>query len=64
MEVKAYLKGYRISPFKARLVANQIRGKNVEEALNLLQLSNKKAAEPISKLVLISLKQIHFLPRQ
>jgi large subunit ribosomal protein L22 len=51
MEVKAYLKGYRISPFKARLVANQIRGKNVEEALNLLQLSNKKAAEPISKLV-------------
>lgn len=51
MEVKAYLKGYRISPFKARLVANQIRGKGVEEALNLLQLSNKKAAAPLSKLV-------------
>jgi large subunit ribosomal protein L22 len=51
MEVKASLKGFRISPFKARLVANQIRGKGVEEALNLLTLSTKKAADPIAKLV-------------
>jgi large subunit ribosomal protein L22 len=51
MEVRASLKGYRVSAFKARLVANQIRGKGVEEALNLLQLSNKKSAAPISKLV-------------
>ena len=51
MEVKASLKGYRISAFKARLVANQIRGKGVEDALNLLSLSPKKASEPIEKLV-------------
>jgi large subunit ribosomal protein L22 len=51
MEVKAALKGYRISPTKARLVADQIRGRGVEEALNLLTLSTKKAAEPIAKLV-------------
>jgi len=51
MEVKASLKGYRVSPFKARLVADQIRGKGVEDALNLLALSNKKSAEPIAKLV-------------
>ncbi|MDG2050132.1 MAG: 50S ribosomal protein L22 [Myxococcota bacterium] len=51
MEVRASLKGYRISAFKARLVANQIRGKGVEDALNLLTLSSKKASEPIEKLV-------------
>jgi large subunit ribosomal protein L22 len=51
MEVKASLKGYRISAFKARLVADQIRGKGVEDALNLLSLSSKKASEPIEKLV-------------
>ena len=51
MEVQASLKGYRVSPFKARLVADQIRGKGVEDALNLLSLSNKKSAQPIAKLV-------------
>ena len=51
MDVKASLKGYRISPFKARLVADQVRGKGVEEALNLLSLSTKKAAPPIAKLL-------------
>lgn len=51
MEVKASLKGYRISAFKARRVADQIRGKGVEDALNLLSLSPKKASEPIEKLV-------------
>jgi len=51
MEVRASLKGYRVSAFKARLVANQIRGKGVEEALNLLTLSQKKSAAPIAKLL-------------
>jgi large subunit ribosomal protein L22 len=51
MEVSASLKGYRVSPFKARLVADQIRGKGVEDALNLLSLSTKKSAAPIAKLV-------------
>ena len=42
MEVAARLKGARISAQKARLVADQVRGKPVEEALNLLEFSNKK----------------------
>ena len=51
MDVSARLKGYRISPQKARLVADQIRGKGVEDALNLLSLSDKKFAAPLEKLV-------------
>lgn len=43
----------RISPQKARLVADQIRGKSVDQALELLTFSNKKAAELIKK-VLVS----------
>ena len=51
MEVSARLKGYRISAQKARLVADQVRGKQVEEALNILALSDKKFARPLEKLV-------------
>lgn len=51
MEVKAALNNYRVSPQKARLVVNQIRGKGVEEALNLLSLSPKKTSEPLAKLI-------------
>lgn len=53
MEVAAKLSGARLSPQKARLVADQIRGKHVEEALDLLTFSNKKGA-PIIKKVLES----------
>ncbi|MHA7836287.1 MAG: 50S ribosomal protein L22 [bacterium] len=51
MEVKAALNNYRVSAHKARLVADQIRGKGVEDALNLLALSPKRVAEPIAKLL-------------
>jgi large subunit ribosomal protein L22 len=51
MEIKASLKNYRVSAQKARLIANQIRGKGVEEALNLLMLSSKRVSEPIAKLL-------------
>lgn len=51
MAVRAYLKGYRVSAQKARLVADQIRGMQVEAALNLLGLSEKRIAKPIAKLV-------------
>jgi large subunit ribosomal protein L22 len=40
-----------VSAQKARLVANQIRGQGVEEALNLLSLSPKRFARPLAKLV-------------
>jgi len=51
MDVKASLKKYRVSAQKARLVADQIRGKGVEDALNLLSLSPKRVADPIAKLI-------------
>ena len=51
MEVAATHKGARLSAQKARLDADQIRGKKVDEALNLLKFSNKKAAEVIKKIL-------------
>ena len=44
MEAKAILRTARISPQKARLVADQVRGLPVGRALQLLAFSNKKAA--------------------
>jgi len=51
MEVSAKLRGARISAQKARLVADEVRGKPVEEALNLLEFSKKKAAHLVRKLL-------------
>jgi large subunit ribosomal protein L22 len=51
MEVAAKLRGARISAQKARLVADQVRGKGVEDALDLLTFSNKKAAQIIKKIL-------------
>lgn len=51
MEVSAKLSGATISAQKARLVADQIRGKSAEEALDILTFSNKKAADLVLKLL-------------
>jgi len=51
MEVAAILRGARLSAQKARLVADQIRGKHVEEALDILAFSQKKGAEIIKKVL-------------
>jgi large subunit ribosomal protein L22 len=51
MEVRARLANYRVSAQKARLLADQIRGKGVEEALDVLRLSSKRFARPLEKLV-------------
>ena len=51
MEAKASAKQIRISPQKARLVADLIRGKDVESALNTLRFMPKKAARIIEKVV-------------
>ena len=51
MIVAAKLRGARISAQKARLVADQIRGKQVEEALQLLTFSTRKGAAIIRKLL-------------
>jgi len=51
MQAVAILKYARISPQKARLVADQVRGLPVARALEVLQFSNKKAAHPIKKVL-------------
>ncbi|MBA5762704.1 50S ribosomal protein L22 [Vibrio sp. 404] len=51
MEALAKHNFARISPQKARLVADQIRGKSVDQALEILTFSNKKAAELIKKVL-------------
>lgn len=51
MATQAKLKNARISPQKARLVADQIRGLPVEKALQLLAFSNKKGSDIIKKVL-------------
>lgn len=51
MEVAAKLSGARLSAQKARLVADQIRGKGVEQALDTLAFSTKKGADIIKKVL-------------
>ena len=51
MEVAAKLRGARLSAQKARLVADQVRGKPVEEGLDILAFSAKKGAAIIKKVL-------------
>jgi large subunit ribosomal protein L22 len=51
MATTAKLRQARITPQKARLVADQIRGLPVDKAINLLTFSNKKAAALIKKVL-------------
>jgi len=49
METRAITRFVRISPRKARLVTDQIRGKRVEEALSILKFVPKRAAGMVTK---------------
>jgi large subunit ribosomal protein L22 len=51
MEAKASLRYLRITPRKVRVVADLIRGKNVNAALAQLAYVEKRAAEPLAKLL-------------
>ena len=51
MDTTAKLRGVRLSPQKGRLVADLIRGKTVENALNILQFSPKRGAIIIRKVL-------------
>jgi large subunit ribosomal protein L22 len=52
MQVNAKLSGARISAQKCRLVADQIRGKSVENAIDILAFSPKKAAQIVKKVLM------------
>ncbi len=49
MEARAVSRHLRISPRKARLVVDMIRGKSVDEALKILDFTPKKAAKMVTK---------------
>jgi large subunit ribosomal protein L22 len=51
MEVKAIAKYMRISPRKVRLLMKEIKGKKVEEALNLLAFAPQRGAPILRKLI-------------
>lgn len=51
MEARAVARHLRVSPFKARQVADMIRGKNVDEAVSILRYTNKKSAPLIDKVL-------------
>jgi large subunit ribosomal protein L22 len=51
MEVAARLKYTRLSAQKCRLVCDQIRGLPIDQALNLLKFSSKKAAAVLKKVL-------------
>ncbi len=48
---RASLRHLRMAPRKVRLVVDMIRGKGVEEALNILTFSPRRAAAPVAKLL-------------
>ena len=49
METKAIVRGVRLSADKGRLVADLVRGKKVDQALNILNFTQKKAAGIVKK---------------
>ena len=51
METSAAAKFVRISPRKIRLIMDQVRGKRVEEALNMLSFAPQKGALILKKLI-------------
>ncbi len=51
METRARARFVRISPRKVRLIMDQVRGRKVEEALNLLSFAPQKGARLLKKLV-------------
>lgn len=52
MEAKASLKYARVGAQKARLVADMVRGKNIDDAVKLLTFVNKKSALIFKKLIM------------
>ena len=51
MEAKAMLKFARVSPRKARLVVDLIRGKRIADAQTILRLANKTSAKTVKKVL-------------
>ena len=58
-DAKAIIRYTRMSPRKARIVANMIRGKDVDEAMAILRLQERKAARVMRKLLVSAIANAH-----
>ncbi len=63
-DVRAVQRTTRQSPYKMRLVIDQIRGKDVNEALALLAFSKKHAAKQIEKVLRSAVANAEFKGRE
>jgi large subunit ribosomal protein L22 len=61
MEFRAEARYMRVSPQKARLVLNLIKGRRVEEARNTLAFTKKRVAETVGKLLQSAIDNANFL---
>jgi large subunit ribosomal protein L22 len=61
MEFRAEMRYLRVSPQKARLVLELIKGRKVEEARNTLLFTKKRVAAPVGKLLQSALDNANFL---
>ncbi|MBA3580448.1 MAG: 50S ribosomal protein L22 [Gemmatimonadaceae bacterium] len=64
METRAIQRTARQSPYKMRLVIDQIRGKNVNEALAILKFSKKHAAKQIEKVLSSAVANAEYKARE
>jgi len=62
MEAKAVAKYIRVSPRKTRIVADIIKGKGVEDALNILRFTPKKPAKILSKVLYSAISNAEQMP--
>ena len=61
LEAKAIARRVRVTPRKARRMADLIRGKNVQKARIVLQFAPQTAAKPVRKVVESAIANAHFL---
>ena len=61
MEFRAEMRYLRVSPQKARLVLDLIKGRRAEDARNMLVFTKKRVAAPIAKLLQSALDNANFL---
>jgi len=59
MDAKAIIRYQRMSPRKTRIVANMIRGKDVDEAMAILRFQQRKAARVLRKLLVSAIANAH-----
>jgi large subunit ribosomal protein L22 len=64
MEFTAKAKYMRVSPQKARLVLDMIKGRRVEDAMNMLAFTNKRIAPVVSKLLRSAIENANYLSNE